>query len=70
MFGARIYLEAYEEDGLHFESQTECLLVSKEGESELIFEARVQAHVDILNDFDPTVDEDVGYDWELIPIVA
>ncbi len=70
MYGARVYLEAYEEDGLHFESQTECLLVSKEGETELVFEARVQAHVDILNDFSPNVDADVGYDWELTSIVA
>jgi hypothetical protein len=70
MDGARIYLEAYEEDGVQFDSQTRCLLISKEGETELIFEARVQAHVDILNDHGPEADEDVGYDWELVPVVS
>lgn len=70
MDGARIYLEAYEEDGVQFDSQTRCLLITKEGETALIFEARVQAHVDILNEHEEEVDEEVGYDWELVSVVA
>lgn len=70
MDGARIYLEAYEEDGVQFDSQTKCLLITRQGETTLIFEARVQAHVDILNEHDESADEDVGYDWELVSIVA
>ncbi len=75
MDGARVYFEAYtdfsqDDDGEYVESLTACLLFPREGETEFIFGARVQAHVDILNQHDESADEDVGYDWELVPIVS
>ena len=70
MDAARIYLEAYEEDDNLVESETHCLMIKREGETDFVFEARVQAHVDILNDYDEAADEEVGYDWELTSVVA
>lgn len=70
MVGARVYFQAYTEDGEYFETLTTCLMVSQEGETELVFEARVHAHVCILNGIGPLVNDEPGYDWEFVPIVS
>lgn len=56
----------YDADGDRIDPQTICVINQGATETDLIFGARVQAHVDILNQHEH---EEIGLDWELVPVV-